>query len=74
MSLDRICNDHDYRLDNVRWATRSVQNSNKRHAEKLTETGREFVRANAGRMTRSAIAAALGVSVSTVSRALAVPS
>jgi hypothetical protein len=30
LTLDRICNDHDYRLDNVRWATRSVQNRNKR--------------------------------------------
>ena len=29
MTLDRICNDHDYRLDNVRWATRSEQQRNK---------------------------------------------
>jgi hypothetical protein len=30
MTLDRICNDHDYRLDNVRWATRLQQNRNRR--------------------------------------------
>lgn len=30
MTLDRICNDHDYRLDNVRWATRSEQSRNRR--------------------------------------------
>lgn len=30
MSLDRIMNDHDYRLDNVRWATAKQQRANRR--------------------------------------------
>jgi hypothetical protein len=30
MQLDRICNDHDYRLDNMRYATRSEQAYNRR--------------------------------------------
>jgi hypothetical protein len=29
-TLDRILNDHDYRLDNVRWATRKQQMANRR--------------------------------------------
>jgi hypothetical protein len=32
MTLDRIQNDHDYRLDNVRWATRAQQSANRRKA------------------------------------------
>jgi hypothetical protein len=31
MTLDRIFNDHDYRLDNVRWATRKQQQQNRRY-------------------------------------------
>lgn len=34
MSLDRIDNDDGYRPGNVRWATRSVQNSNQRRGLK----------------------------------------
>jgi hypothetical protein len=30
MTLDRILNDHDYRLDNVRWATWVQQRANQR--------------------------------------------
>jgi hypothetical protein len=30
MTLDRIFNDHDYRLDNVRWASRAEQSRNRR--------------------------------------------
>ena len=32
MTLDRIFNDHDYRLDNVRWADTYTQNNNQRMA------------------------------------------
>jgi len=36
MTLDRICTNHDYRLDNVRWATRQEQNQNRR-STRLTQ-------------------------------------
>jgi hypothetical protein len=36
MTLDRIMNDHDYRLDNVRWATAFEQAQNRGRADTAT--------------------------------------
>lgn len=35
MTLDRICNDHDYRLDNMRYATPAEQLQNRRVAKRV---------------------------------------
>lgn len=39
-SLDRIDNEDDYKPGNVRWATRTEQNRNSRHAKSITFQGR----------------------------------
>lgn len=39
LTLDRIDNDGDYCKENCRWATRTTQNRNSRHCNKLTFNG-----------------------------------
>ena len=53
-SLDRIQNDHDYRLDNVRWATRSDQRGNRRDSRARALHAGRISPAEVGLSARSA--------------------
>ncbi len=69
-SLDRIQNDHDYRLDNVQWAAQTQQMRNRRPLPRKIP-GEQIIemcqRREAGE-TLAALAAAFGVSTSAVHR------
>jgi len=70
-TLDRICNDHDYRLDNVQWSSQSEQMRNTRRTRLTARIVAECRdRHYGGGETQLALAAEYGVHPSTMSAAI----